>query len=121
MQYPWFFVLPEGTNMRSRLTVRGQVTIPKAMRDHLGLVPGAPVHFAYAADGGVVIMPVRDVTAPSSKRASRFDKLKGINRKGWAGHGLKSTEEIMAWLRGYDEDRRDPGFAAPRRSTVKRK
>lgn len=107
--------------MRSNLTVKGQVTIPKAMRDHLGLVPGEPVQFAYAVDGGVVILPARGGTAPAGKRPSRFGRLKGVNRKGWAAHGLKSTDEIMAWLRGYDEDRRDPGFAEPRQRSVKRK
>ena len=42
--------------MQANLTVKGQVTIPKAMRDHLGLAPGAAVRFAYTEDGGVAIL-----------------------------------------------------------------
>ena len=105
--------------MQSNLTVKGQVTIPKAMRDHLGLIAGAPVRFAYTAEGGVAILAGQRKDAPAAKRASRFDKLKGVNRKGWSPYGLKSTDQIMAWLRGYEEDQRDPGLA-PRVALVKR-
>lgn len=97
--------------MQSNLTIKGQVTIPKAMRDYLGLKPGAPVHFAFTEQGGIAILPAQDKTAPTSKTASRFARLKGVNRKGWSPYGLKSTDEIMAWLRGYDDDKRDPGLA----------
>ena len=96
--------------MQSNLTIKGQVTIPKAMRDYLGLKPGAPVHFAFMEQGGIAILPAHEKTAPTSKTASQFEKLKGVNRKGWSPYGLKSTDEIMAWLRGYDDDKRDPGL-----------
>jgi AbrB family looped-hinge helix DNA binding protein len=108
-------VLPEngsnttGAAMQSSLTVKGQVTIPKAMRDYLGLKPGAQVRFAYTADGGVAIQPAAAAAAPVLT-ASRFAKLKGINRGGWVAQGGKSTDDIMAHLRGYGDDRRDPGF-----------
>ena len=98
--------------MQANLTVKGQVTIPKAMRDHLGLAPGAAVRFAYTEDGGVVILPAAATQrTPVKAKPSRFDKLKGSNRAGWAASGLKSTDEIMGLLRGYEEDARDPGFA----------
>lgn len=96
--------------MQSNLTVKGQVTIPKAMRDHLGLTPGAAVRFSYTAEGGVEILPAGEHSPPARKPATRFGKLKGINSKGWSTRGLKSTAEIMGWLRGYDEDKRDPGL-----------
>ena len=97
--------------MQTNLTVKGQVTIPKAMRDHLGLAAGAPVRFAYTEGGGVAILPVVARSSPGKAAPSRFDKLKGSNRTGWAAAGVKSTSEIMGWLRGYDEDAHDPGFA----------
>ena len=97
--------------MQTNLTVKGQVTIPKAMRDHLGLAPGAAVRFAYTENGGVAILPATARRSPVKVKPSRFDKLKGSNRAGWAASGLKSTDEIMRLLRGYDEDARDPGFA----------
>ena len=99
--------------MQTNLTVKGQVTIPKAMRDHLGLQPGAAVRFAYTEDGRVAIMPAAARRTPAKAKPSRFDKLKGSNRAGWAASGLKSTDEIMSLLRGYDKDARDPGFAPP--------
>ena len=98
--------------MQSNLTIKGQVTIPKAMRDYLGLKPGAPVRFSFMEEGGVAILPAHDKTMPKSKAASRFEKLKGVNGKGWSPYGLKSTDEIMVWLRGYDDDKRDPGLVS---------
>jgi antitoxin PrlF len=101
--------------MQTNLTVKGQVTIPKAMRDHLGLAAGAPVRFAYTEGGGVAILPAIARRAQAKAVTSRFDKLKGSNRNGWAAAGVKSTDEIMGWLRGYGEDARDPGFTATAR------
>ena len=41
--------------MSTTLTIKGQVTIPKQIRDALGLHPGMPVDFAVNQDGEVVI------------------------------------------------------------------
>ena len=106
--------------MQTNLTVKGQVTIPKAMRDHLGLAPGAAVRFAYTENGGVAILPAIAPRSPAKVKPSRFDKLKGGNRAGWAASGLKSTDEIMRWLRGYGEDAGDPGFAPATATSRKR-
>jgi len=107
--------------MQSNLTIKGQVTIPKAMRDHLGVKPGEPVRFAYTSDASVVILAATGPAKPSRKTASKFDKLKGINRQGWARQGLKSTDEIMGWLRGYDEDATDPGLTRSAEPTKRAK
>ncbi|MEI9928664.1 MAG: AbrB/MazE/SpoVT family DNA-binding domain-containing protein [Sphingomonas sp.] len=40
---------------QSNLTVKGQVTIPKDVRDALGLKPGEPVEFDWNAAGEAVI------------------------------------------------------------------
>ena len=78
--------------MSTTVTTKGQVTIPKPVRDHLGIGPGSVVDFRLAADGGVVI------EKPDGPRPlSRFAKLRGI-----AGPGL-STDELMALLRGEPE------------------
>ena len=37
------------------VTVKGQVTIPKPIRDRLGLTPGSKVDFEVVADGQVVL------------------------------------------------------------------
>ncbi len=41
----------------SNLTSKGQVTIPKEVRDHLGLQPGDAVEFRIV-DGHVIVEPV---------------------------------------------------------------
>src|SRR5258708_1905819 len=43
--------------MESAITVKGQATIPKAIRDHLRLKPGDRVKFFVHPDGSVVLLP----------------------------------------------------------------
>jgi antitoxin PrlF len=43
--------------MESALTVKGQMTIPKAIREHLRLKPGDRVKFFVHPDGTVVLLP----------------------------------------------------------------
>jgi len=53
----------------SALSIKGQATIPKAIRDHLHLEPGDRIKFFLHPDGSVVILP----KIPASR-------LKGIVR-----------------------------------------
>jgi AbrB family looped-hinge helix DNA binding protein len=78
--------------MATKVTSKGQVTIPKPVRDHLGIVPGSEVEFRRAADGGILIQ-----RADGTRPPSRFAKLVGS-----AGPGM-STDELMALLRGEPE------------------
>lgn len=75
--------------MATTITSKGQVTIPKRVRDRLGLVPGSAVEFEVAPDGRVVLVKANDVPP-----TSQFEALRGR-----AGRGL-STDEIMALTRG---------------------
>lgn len=77
--------------MSATVTAKGQVTIPKAVRDLLGLHPGTKVDFRRTPDGNVIVVP-----ADRQIGASRFSKLRGH-----AGPGM-STDEIMALMRGED-------------------
>ena len=43
--------------MESAITVKGQATIPKVIREHLGLKPGDRVKFFVHPDGSVVLLP----------------------------------------------------------------
>ena len=43
--------------MESALSVKGQATIPKAVREHLHLEPGDRIKFFVHPDGSVVILP----------------------------------------------------------------
>ena len=73
----------------SAVTVKGQVTIPKPVRDRLGLKPGDEVAFEVGPNGGVVIRK-----AGAKAKPSRFAKLLGR-----ADAGL-TTDQIMALTRG---------------------
>lgn len=77
--------------MSATVTAKGQVTIPKAVRDLLGLRPGTKVDFRRTPDGNVIVVP-----AEGQIPESRFAKLRGH-----AGPGM-STDEIMALMRGED-------------------
>ena len=78
------------------VTVKGQVTIPKPIRDHLGLVPGSEVEFTLDPDGRVVL---RKVASAGASGQDRFDRLVGC---GTAMKGM-STDAIMRLLRGDDD------------------
>jgi AbrB family looped-hinge helix DNA binding protein len=75
--------------MANAVTSKGQVTIPKPVRDRLGIVAGSMVDFELAPDGRVVLVKIG-----GRPPISRFEQLRGI-----AGPGL-STDEIMALTRG---------------------
>jgi antitoxin PrlF len=70
------------------MTSKGQVTIPKRLRDYLGLKPGMDVAFDLECSGKVVILPGK------KRPKSRFAKFRGT-----ATAGL-STDEIMRLTRG---------------------
>jgi AbrB family looped-hinge helix DNA binding protein len=89
--------------VNSSITVKGQVTIPKAMRDYLGLAPGDQVEFAYLEDGAL------RVTAAARKRKPKAGKSAFAAARGRL-KGRARTDELMQLLRGYDADAKDPGF-----------
>ena len=49
--------------MEAAITSKGQATIPKAIRDHLGLHAGDRVKFFIHPDGSVVLLPKLPVSA----------------------------------------------------------
>jgi len=52
-----------GEDMESAITVKGQATIPKAIREHLRLRPGDRVKFFVHPDGTVVLLPKQPASA----------------------------------------------------------
>jgi AbrB family looped-hinge helix DNA binding protein len=89
--------------MAHQLTVKGQVTIPKSVRDYLGIGPGSEIEFEIAPQGDVLLRKAGARTRRAKTR-SRFAALRGTRKTGMG------TDAIMNLLRGYDEDARDPGF-----------
>lgn len=74
--------------MSTTLTVKGQVTIPKQIRDALGLTPGSAVDFAVNREGQVVLHK-----AGAKPQADRFDAARGKADVKWR------TQDLMALLR----------------------
>jgi AbrB family looped-hinge helix DNA binding protein len=74
--------------MSTTVTSKGQVTIPKRVRDLLGIVPGSKVDFERTSEGQIVLVKL------GKKVPSRFARVRGSAGKG------PSTDEIMALLRG---------------------
>jgi AbrB family looped-hinge helix DNA binding protein len=60
--------------MESALSVKGQATIPKAIRDHLHLKPGDRVKFFVHPDGSVVILPKLPISALRGMVQSRLGR-----------------------------------------------
>ncbi len=75
--------------MTVTVTRKGQVTIPKRVRDRLGINPGSKVDFEVAEDGRAFLRRV----GKSRPRPSRFERMRGT-----ATSGL-TTDEIMALTR----------------------
>lgn len=100
------------------LTPKAQVTLPKAIRDHLRVAPGDAVEFRIVADGSVRVEPAAAVPGSSRELAAvraKFSKLRG--RGGRSGESR--TDDLMRLLRGYGDDASDPGLkprAARRRA-----
>ena len=76
--------------MAATVTAKGQITIPKAVRDALGVKPGSKVDFKPLGDGNIAIVK------QGPKPKGRFDRFVGI-----AGAGM-TTDEIMKLTRGDD-------------------
>ncbi len=77
--------------MGATVTSKGRITIPKRVRELMGIGPGSVVEFERAEDGRIVM-----VKAGKKGRPGRFARLRGHAGKGF------STEEIMALSRGED-------------------
>lgn len=76
--------------MESAITVKGQATIPKAVREHLGLKPGDRVKFFLHPDGTVVLLPKLPVTALRGilrrpRRPVPIERMREATAEGAAG------------------------------------
>lgn len=77
--------------MPTTLTSKGQVTIPKRIRDALGLDSGSLVDFVLNDDGDVVIHKAGERIP---HKPDRFDAARGKADVKWR------TDELMTLLRG---------------------
>jgi AbrB family looped-hinge helix DNA binding protein len=77
-----------------RITSKGQVTIPQAIREAAGLLPGCEVEFRLE-DGVVRLLP-----ATVRKGLSRGERI--VQRLRGSATVRMSTDEIMALTRGEE-------------------
>ena len=75
------------------LTLKGQVTIPKHIRDALGLMPGAQLDFTVNSLGEVILQKAAANTASSK---DRFELARGKAQIKW------KTKDLMKLLRSPD-------------------
>lgn len=71
-----------------KLTIKGQVTVPKRLRVHLGLKPGSSVDFNLAEDGRVFLKTHAETLQ------TRFARVRG------SAKGGITTDQLMALTRG---------------------
>ena len=84
-----------------RITEKGQVTIPKAIRNRLGVGPGSEVDFVESPDGVYLVRAAADLDG--AERWSQFQRhieaMRGtIDTMGMDG------KAYVDWLRGPRDD-----------------
>jgi AbrB family looped-hinge helix DNA binding protein len=78
----------------ARITSKGQITVPKAVRNALGLKPGDKVVFEQEGEE-ICVRPVR--------AQSMFARYRGIGNTGLAS-GRKAVLRKIRELRGHDAE-----------------
>ena len=82
--------------MESAITVKGQATIPKAIREHLRLKPGDRVKFFVHPDGSVVLLPklsaaaLRGIIKSRRRRPATIGEMTEAAAEGAAGAALRA-------------------------------
>ena len=77
-----------------RITSKGQVTIPQDIREAAGMLPGTEVEFFVEGDAVLLIK------AAEARRPTRGQRAVNSLRSRRVDFGGKSTDELMALLRG---------------------
>lgn len=85
----------------TNMTSKGQVLIPKEVRDRVGLVPGKPVRVGVNDRGEAVIEPTEKLSEEG--RNARLARARAaIQAMAGKFADGRSTDEIMRELRGDD-------------------
>jgi antitoxin PrlF len=80
--------------MATRITIKGQVTIPKKVREALSLSPGDGVEFQPNASGEFVVQKARSAPAARPRERPVAPRSEAQMRR--------SAQELLALLRGLD-------------------
>ena len=82
--------------MSTTLTSKGQVTVPKRIRDEMQLLPGSPVEFSVNAAGEVVLHRAKAAGRARAPTRDRFEAVRGRADVRWR------TDDLMKLLRADD-------------------
>jgi AbrB family looped-hinge helix DNA binding protein len=85
----------------SNLTSKGQVTVPKDIREALGLTPGRPVRFEMDEDGNARILkadPAEELARRKADFRQRLKEAQAIFKANDRFPGM-DTDEFMAMIR----------------------
>jgi antitoxin PrlF len=76
----------------AKVTSKGQLTVPKAIRDQLKLKPGTEVRFTLDQSGGVTLKPlnydfrsIRGIVKSRRKHPPTIEEMNEDIAAGWAG------------------------------------
>ena len=82
-----------------RVTEKGQVTIPKNVRDRLGIVPGSEVEFLPDEKGARLVL----IASHADRDPKDFDNwIRSVS--GTFDTDGMTADEYMEWLRGPRDD-----------------
>jgi len=95
-----------------RMTSKGQVTIPKHIREKLGVGPGDDIGFR--EEGQVVILENESENSVKPGFAERIKRMQALvaemERDGRKAPLGMTVDEYMNMMRGFSDDANDPGF-----------
>jgi antitoxin PrlF len=80
------------------MTSKGQILIPKAIRDAAGLLPGQPYKIALDDEGRVIVMPLGD--GPQDVEQRRKAQAKAIEAIAGRFDFGGTTDHVMRDMRG---------------------
>lgn len=84
------------------MTSKGQVLIPKHLRDRVGLVPGSEVTVGLDAQGQVVVLPRRSAETLDQRRARIRAAIECV--AGTLDTGFATTDEYMDVIRPWRKE-----------------
>lgn len=93
---------PISDAIKGNMTSKGQVLIPKALRDRVGLHPGGEVTIGLNDQGEVVVRPA-DLAETREQRAERIRKAID-SAAGTMKTGFATTDEYMDVIRPHRLD-----------------
>jgi AbrB family looped-hinge helix DNA binding protein len=94
---------PIGHVIDVNMTSKGQVLIPKAVRDRVGLVPGRPVSVGINDRGEAVIVPAGQAETAEQRSARIRSAIASV--RGTIDTGFPSTDDYMQFVRPHRMER----------------